>query len=698
MVAHFTVVVVVLSLLCVPIDMKETDNNCSIVTSLPFCSSYPGLSSLPLGPFAIHDSFPMPYFVTAPCHNLTAQQTNCTSFNNGDDASPVFAYSQGICYALGHLSDVQISPLDMTNASAGVLVTYGNGVGDRAVQYVLSCDESVSPTAGPTHAIGDLGGDLTLYQIIWPTPHACNPVKLPAAACSGSIPKPTPDQLLFQEMELGALICYNMATTAGLQGCHPHTLPASSVFTNAAPKKPDTDQWCKAIASFGGKYATIVAKHVCGFAIWPTKARLPAINFTYEYYVGPDRDIVRDFAESCSAVGVKLGIYYSVVSNEYLNVEGGAVRDPSTLGPGQVAVTQDQYADIVSQQLTELWTNYGDLAEIWFDGGFSVGGLQDQLLALLNKTQPHAAIFNGCGLSSNAVGWIGTESGHAPYPIWNTDTGCTSSGGSINGKMYLPREVDLTLQRSDTWFYNGIGYRSLGEMISIYHDSVGHGGNMLLNVAPAPNSSLPDEAMNLYASLGSFIQECYGNGDVPSAHALGSIQACTSNCSTLTISFGAEQSVDRFLIKEELSQGQLIISFEIVDSSGETLFNGSSVGRSVIALLPQPVNTTSITLRVTESKANPQIRLFAVPNPAFCNAGNSSGSPCSLSPNVFVEGLVFQTAVLGDVADCCNLCRQNSTCAVFNTVAKGYSQVTCTLLSAYQGSKIMQGAISGSPN
>lgn len=52
------------------------------------------------------------------------------------------------------------------------------------------------------------------------------------------------------------------------------------------------------------------------------------------------------------------------------------------MGTGQVAVTQDQYADIVSQQLTELWTNYGDLAEIWFDGGFSVGGLQDQLLGV----------------------------------------------------------------------------------------------------------------------------------------------------------------------------------------------------------------------------------------------------------------------------------------------------------------------------
>lgn len=75
-------------------------------------------------------------------------------------------------------------------------------------------------------------------------------------------------------LELGALICYNMATTMGSQGCSAHDVPAASVFNDAAPEKVDTDQWCGAIASFGGTYATIVAKHVCGFAIWETEASL----------------------------------------------------------------------------------------------------------------------------------------------------------------------------------------------------------------------------------------------------------------------------------------------------------------------------------------------------------------------------------------------------------------------------------------
>ena len=65
----------------------------------------------------------------------------------------------------------------------------------------------------------------------------------------GVIPRPTADQLLFQEMELGALVCYNMATTMGSQGCPAHTVPPAATFNDKAPVQVDTDQWCKASGS-----------------------------------------------------------------------------------------------------------------------------------------------------------------------------------------------------------------------------------------------------------------------------------------------------------------------------------------------------------------------------------------------------------------------------------------------------------------
>eukprot|EP00041_Stephanoeca_diplocostata_P026594 m.719691 g.719691 ORF g.719691 m.719691 type:complete len:561 (+) comp23001_c0_seq25:851-2533(+) len=453
-----------------------------------------------------------------------------------------------------------------------------DGVGGRSVRYDLVCNATLPAHAGPTVVAENQGGPYE-YLVTWQTPLACVTAAAPSESCSqDDTPQPTPDQLRFQEMEIGALVCYNMATTTGSQGCSAHSVPPVSAFTDVAPTKVNTDQWCAAIASFGAKYATLVAKHVCGFAIWPTKAGLPARNWTYMYSVPADRDIVRAFAESCSGVGVQLGLYYSVVSNTYLNVQGGVVLDPSTAQPGQQVVTQEEYADIVEQQLTELWTNYGDLAEIWFDGGFAVPSLQDKLLGLLNKTQPHACVFNGCGLSRNAIEWIGTESGHAPGPIWNPQTGCASGAGTPGGHSYIPKEVDLTLQNADTWFFHeGTGYRELHEMVGIYHDSVGKGGNMLLNVAPPPNSTIPDVAMTRYANLGKFIRTCYGQGSEAAPTAIASTQQGCTDCWNISLSLAhlsVPAAMDRFIIKEELSGGQLVRSYSILVDD-KIVYNGT---------------------------------------------------------------------------------------------------------------------------
>lgn len=102
-----------------------------------------------------------------------------------------------------------------------------------------------------------------------------------------------------------------------------------------------------------------MVKHQCGFLIWPSKVKTG--DFTYDYGVPPGRDLIAQFAESCAGVGVKLGLYYSLTANSYLNYP--SLKDPA---PGQANITQEQYNDIVTQHLTELWTNYGELTEIWF--------------------------------------------------------------------------------------------------------------------------------------------------------------------------------------------------------------------------------------------------------------------------------------------------------------------------------------------
>jgi hypothetical protein len=244
------------------------------------CVSFPKIATVPRGPFAISDSYPMPYFVTAPCHNVTKAQTNCTAFADGTPASPAWAVSGNTCYALGSLDDMSVGLLDPADTHGGVLVAYGNGVAGRKVTFKLICDPGAPPEQGPSRALEHQPVEMG-YVIEWSTSAVCSPVPVPCSTLPPvPDPKPSTELLLYQEMEMGALVCYNMATANHTQGCAAKAVPPASIFLDNTPTKADTDQWCQAIASFGGKYATMVVKHECGFLIWPSNAS--SGNFTYD--------------------------------------------------------------------------------------------------------------------------------------------------------------------------------------------------------------------------------------------------------------------------------------------------------------------------------------------------------------------------------------------------------------------------------
>ena len=181
--------------------------------------------------------------------------------------------------------------------------------------YDMICDKKVPSTQGPNSTLVTQreGVPPCTYRVQWRSPLACG-----VTACAP--PVPTSDQLDYHSMEIGALISFNLATGMGTQGCGPAPAgeAAAESFNARLPAIPNTDQWCQAIASFGGRWGTLVAKHECGFCLWPTKAS--SGGFTYNYSVAPGRDVVRAFAESCAAVGVKIGLYYSVNRNSYLGI------------------------------------------------------------------------------------------------------------------------------------------------------------------------------------------------------------------------------------------------------------------------------------------------------------------------------------------------------------------------------------------
>ncbi|MCQ2149688.1 MAG: alpha-L-fucosidase, partial [Bacteroidales bacterium] len=270
------------------------------------------------------------------------------------------------------------------------------------------------------------------------------------SACTHNIVVPNDAQKEWADAEIGVMFHFDMQVfNPDYEFRQWGTHPDASTFN---PTELDTDQWLEAASKIGAKYAVLVAKHCCGFSLWPTEAHEYSVKNSP--WKNGEGDIVRDFVESCKKYGIKPAIYASTSANGYYWVD-----NPGVVQPGS-PYTQEEYNAMVEKQLTELWSNYGDLFEIWFDGGvlsMDMGGAD--VLSLVKKLQPGAIAFQGPYGHPNLIRWVGNELGTAPYPCWATADATTNAAGDVeisglygnpDGIYWCPGEADCTLRHNNT--------------------------------------------------------------------------------------------------------------------------------------------------------------------------------------------------------------------------------------------------------
>ena len=214
-----------------------------------------------------------------------------------------------------------------------------------------------------------------------------------------------------------ALVHFNMATffRDGDPGCGSDNWEGAAGSSNPASFNPsalNVSQWVDSMVAVKATEAVLTAKHGCGFYLWNTSVQLPRGGGPYPYHVDLAKhgDILEQFVDATSARGIGHGFYYSLTNNFFLNVFGHSARGNSSALPGQFPVSQPEFEALAFASVTELWTRFGNLTEIWFDGGYS-GSMQSELAALLSAAQPNAVCFGGAGITPNAARWCGTESG-----------------------------------------------------------------------------------------------------------------------------------------------------------------------------------------------------------------------------------------------------------------------------------------------
>lgn len=398
---------------------------------------------------------------------------------------------------------------------------------------------------------------------------------------------PSPAQRAWQDLEVGMFIHF-APNTWQEQEYDDRSTPLSAIDPDI-----DTDQWVDTAAGLGAKYIVLVAKHVGGFCLWQTATTDYSIGQTP--WRGGSGDVMADLAASCARRDIRLGVYLSPRDDS--QGAGGAGRCAN-------ADRQAAYDLLYRQQLTELLTRYGPIAELWLDGS-SVVPTGD----LVRRYAPDAMVFQG---PQATIRWVGNEDGFAPYPAWNglaradAATGiATALHGDPDGDAWMPLEVDVSLRRPN-WFWsttNHVNLLSVDQLLEIYYRSVGRGAQLLLNVTPDRTGHVPEGDAARVREFGDEVRRRFST---PAGETAGMGRV-------VTLRLPEARRVDRVVIEEALASGERVREYRIeglVDGAWTLLGTGSAIGHKRIHPVG-PVTAAAIRLDCTRSAATPVIRRLA---------------------------------------------------------------------------------------
>lgn len=272
------------------------------------------------------------------------------------------------------------------------------------------------------------------------------------------------------------------------------------------PQNFDAKKWVAIAKAAGMKYITFITRHHDGFSNWDTKASEWKITNT-PY----GKDVLKLLADECHKEGIKLYCYYSLLDwyrSDYQYETGKTGK-----GTGRKQKSDwESYIRFMKAQLTELLTNYGEIAGIWFDGHWDqldndhdktlqskVNWHYDEIYKLIHSLQPQCLISNNHHLTP--IPGEDFQAFEKDLPGHNT----TSFGGAAVSE--LPLETCETM--NDNWGFNITDkrYKSVKGLIQYLVKAAGYNANFLLNVGPMPDGTIQTEFVDTLKAIGKWMQQ-----------------------------------------------------------------------------------------------------------------------------------------------------------------------------------------------
>jgi alpha-L-fucosidase len=397
-------------------------------------------------------------------------------------------------------------------------------------------------------------------------------------------PTPNASQLAWQRDELAMFLHFGVNTFSDREWGDGKEDP--TIFN---PTRLDARQWARAARAAGFRAMILTAKHHDGFCLWPTRTTKHSVASSP--FRSGNGDVVREFVDACRAESLRPGLYLSPWD-----------RNASVYGDSP------RYNDFYIAQLTELLTNYGEIAEVWFDGANGEGpnGRKqtydwERTWGTVRRLQPKAVMFSDAGPD---IRWIGNERGVASDTNWSTVDPAVvpypGAGGDAvmrmlqhgdpNGSVWRPGETDVSIRPG--WFYHpaeDAKVRTPDNLVGLYFTSVGRNSKLLLNVPPTRDGVLSD-------------------ADVASLSGMRRQLDATFSTEGPTVSIAD--------LREDISQGQSVARYVVEGFSNgawRELSTGTTIGyRKLDRFSPIAVERARVRVLESVGTAGPvSLRLFA---------------------------------------------------------------------------------------
>ncbi|MEY3188492.1 MAG: hypothetical protein RIT41_1027 [Bacteroidota bacterium] len=364
------------------------------------------------------------------------------------------------------------------------------------------------------------------------------------------------------------------------------------------PTAIDCNQWASIAKAAGAKGIIITAKHHDGFSLWPSKFSKHTVRESK--WMNGKGDVIKMLSEACKKADIEMGVYISPWDRNHPEYGTAA------------------YNDIYIQTMKELLTGYGNLTELWWDGANGEGPngkkqvydftrFKDSAMSY----QPNILIFSDIGPH---IRWVGNENGLINETNWNLlDTAGFKRGegapandtlnrGNFNGKNWIGAEADVSIRKG--WFYHeeeDSTVKSGKTLFNLYLNSVGHGGNLLLNVPPNRKGLIAPQDSAALMDFRKIREAAFKTNLFKNA-------VIKNNKNEIEICLTTPVTINSIQLQEQIKFGQRVIRFEIYAGDKEAdmkkIAGSTTIGRKKIIQFPT-TTAKCFKVKIIETKASP---------------------------------------------------------------------------------------------